>query len=205
MIVKIDGVISSGGDADLTIVPFGCISEIDYKKELSGESCELVNLGRAARNNGGPMLFCASTDNHGIKKLSAFLFENGKLVTIFDLNEGGKYSPSYGVGLFGRGSVKCGVLVGDDLFDCDLVKALSLCGCCLIIDLYPDFLNKNHIGAVNFYSYVYGVDFLCVCTDNSAFRIAGCDGVKTNCSGNIIDFPCKRLYREIRTKKPGCR
>lgn len=205
MRVKIDGVTSAGGGADLTIVPFGHLSEIDYKKELAGESGVLVKLGKIARNNGGSTLFCAPTDNHGIKKISAFLFEFGKLVSIFDLNEGGKYSPSFGVGSFGQNGKKCGVLIGDDLFDCDLVKALSLCGSCLIIDLYPDFLSKNHVCAVNFYSYVYGLDFICVGTDYSAYRFAGCAGAKTASVGSVIDFPCKRLYREISIKKPGSR
>jgi len=216
MIIRIlHGLSDATTDAQLTVVPYGVVDEIDYRKELKGETKELVSLGRVNRKTGGHCLVCAPSDNHGLKRLSAFLFEGGKLISIFDLNDGNvKYSPSYGVGTFSAGGVKCGVLVGDDGYDPDLVKALSLCGTGVIINLYPDLLTEMHVISARFFSYVYGVDFIGVGKNSSVACRAGgiiqsgvtaCDKAEIAVAGESFDMPCKRLYRESRTKKTGNR
>ncbi len=208
MRVSINSFSGDAGLCDLTVVPFGVIGEIDYKKELGGETKELVKLGHLSKKQGNACLFCAPSDNHGLKRLSAFLFEKGRLSSIFDVNDGsGKYSPSYGVGTFNVNGVKAGVLIGDDGFDCDLVKALSLCGCSAIIDIYPDFCNEKRENAACFFSYAFGIDYLSVGTDKTICCVAG---GKKNTGGKfggteIYELPCKRLYREIKMKKPGSR
>lgn len=193
--------------ADINVLPFGYTDEIDYKKELDGESGALVGLGHISKKNGGITLVGVPTDNHGLKRLSVIMFENGKLISIFDLNDGTKYSPSFGVGSFGLGGVKCGVLVGGDLFDCDNVKALSVCGCALIIDLYPDLLNENVINATNFYAYSFGIDCICICRDKVIASLAGGKKIQPSAitDGAIFDMPCKRIYRDAKIKKAGCR
>ena len=196
-------------DAELTIVKFGAVGEIDYKKELSGETKDLVFLGKSSKSFGGSTLFCAPSDNHGLKRLSAYLFTAGKLTAIFDMNEGyGKYISTCGVGTFSIGGVKIGVLIGNDGLDCDLVKSLVFCGCGLIIDLYPDFLTEIKEISAGFYSHVFGVDYVCVATDKVVARRAGGELVEfENADGKHLplELSGRRIYREVRAKKPGSR
>ena len=201
------GGFSGDKKADINVLPFGYTEEIDYKKELDGESGALVGLGHISKKNGGITLIGAPTDNHGLKRLSVIMFENGKLISIFDLNDGAKYSPAFGLGTFSVGGVKCGVLVGSDLFDCDNVKALSVCGCALIIDLYPDLLNENVTNATDFYSYSFGIDCISICTDKAIASLAGGNKIQPSVTTEdfVFDMPCKRIYREARIKKAGSR
>ena len=196
-------------DAELTIVKFGAVGEIDYKKELSGETKELVLLGKCSKSFGGSTLFCAPSDNHGLKRLSAYLFTCGKLTSIFDMNEGyGKYISTCGVGNFAVGGVKTGVLIGNDALDCDLVKSLVLCGCGLIIDLYPDFCTRIKEISAEFYSQAFGIDYLCVSTDKIVAMRAGgdCVDAKTDDGKSAtVELFGRRTYREVRAKKPGQR
>ena len=196
-------------DAELTIVKFGAVGEIDYKRELSGETKDLVLLGKSSKSFGGSTLFCAPSDNHGLKRLSAYLFSSGKLTSIYDMNEGyGKYIPTCGVGTFAIGGVKIGVLIGNDGLDCDLVKSLVFCGCGLIIDLYPDFCTRIKEISAEFYSHVFGIDYVCVTTDKVVAMRAGGEGIKSDSSDENFDsfeLSGRRIYREVRAKKPGSR
>ncbi len=191
-------------NADLTVVPFGTVGEIDYATELSGDTKELVALGRSSKrlaNGGGYTLVGAPSKNRAIRRLSGFLFENGRLSSIFDVNVGtAKYSPSYGVGVFNCKGTKCGVLLGDDCYSPDLVKALSLCGCGLIIDLYPDLLTEMRETAARFYSFTFGLDFLTVGNDRGVAYAAG--GMKKNFDSEIVLLG-RRIFSEVKIKKAG--
>lgn len=191
-------------DADLSVVPFGAVGEIDYATELSGDTKALVTLGRSSKrsaNVGGYTLVGAPSKNRAIRRLSGFLFENGRLSSIFDVNNGStKYSPSYGVGVFNCKGTKCGVLLGDDCYTPDLVKALSLCGCGLIIDLYPDLLTEMHETAARFYSFVFGLDYLTVGKDKASAYAAG--GIKKSIDKEVV-LSGKRIFSEVKIKKAG--
>lgn len=191
-------------DADLTVVPFGAVGEIDYATELSGDTKELVALGRLSKRStsgGGYTIVGAPSKNRAIRRLSGFLFENGRLSSIFDVNVGSaKYSPSYGVGVFNCKGTKCGVLLGDDCYSLDLVKALSLYGCGLIIDLYPDLLTEMRETAARFYSFTFGLDYLTVASDRAAAYAAG--GLKKNFDSEIVLLG-RRIFSEVKIKKAG--
>lgn len=202
--ISAKGHVEENSNCDLMIMPFGEVGEIDYSSELRGETKDLVKLGRTSKresSGASATLVGAYTKNRAIKRLSAFLFENGRLSYIFDVNDGfGKYASSYGVGYFICDNVKCGILLGNDSYSTDLVKALSLCGCSLIIDLYPDFLTPRRETIACFYSHIFGFDYLSVGKDKSIAYTAG--GNKKPFDAKI-ELSCKRFFREVYSKKPG--
>lgn len=190
-------------DDCINVVPFGFLKEINYKKQYDGSSDELVEAGRLSEKLGGTTVFGGVSDNLGIKKLSAFVFNGAKLVSICDMNDGDeKYSASFGYNILEICGKKTGIIVGNDVFCPDAVKALSLCGCVAIIDLYADFCENRARIAAEFYSFVYGVDFVAAGKKRSYyFASSGSGGqIKHDC---FIPLSCLKNYYEYRGKRRG--
>ena len=187
--------------SDLTVIPFGVCEEINYRKQLSGSSKQLVTLGRVCKARGGILLVGATSDNCGIKRKSVFVFEEGKLISICDMNcYEQKLSSAYGCKIINASGVKIGVLVDKDLFLPEAIKAFTYCGCGAIINLYADLLPKKASVAAEFYSYVYGVDTAVVASDkNCAFNACG-EQIRFF---NECVLTCKSNFKEVKIKKRG--
>lgn len=187
----------------INVIPFGIIGEINLKRQMQGCATDLVTIGKLSKKLGGLTFFGAETDNCGIKRRSVFVYDEGKLVSICDQNrQTDKFSPSFGYKTFTVCGKKIGVLVDKDLFEVDAVKTLIYSDCCAIIDLYADFLTKKNEVASEFYSYVFGVDFVVAATDGtSAFFSSDKSFLQSNACE--FELPCEKRYSEIRIKRRG--
>lgn len=186
----------------INVIPFGKIERVDFRRQLNGSGKELVELGRKAERLGGITLVGAESDNCGIMKKSVFIFEGARLISICDMNEyQEKYSSSYGFKSIEFKGKKLGVLVDKDIYSPSAVKALCLNGEHAIINLYGGLLPQKAFVGCEFYSYVYGVDFICVASHIAkAFNAKGEEVVMTNGEGN---FAFEGVYREIRRRQRG--
>lgn len=187
----------------VNVVPFGFLNEINFKHQLDGSSSDLVKAGRLSQSLGGITIFASVSDNLGIKKLSAFVFCGAKLISICDMNDGGeKYSASFGYNILDFGKEKFGVIVGADVFCPDAVKALSMCGCVSIIDLYEDFYEKKAKNAAEFYSFVYGIDFIAAGKTKSYYYNSSGTGIEIE-NGKPFSSYGKKVFKEIKQKRSG--
>ena len=186
----------------INIVPFGKVLRIDYKKQLNGNGKELVNLGRLSERLGGITLIGAESDNCGSIKKSIFVFEGAKLIAICDMNRAEeKYAPSFGYRIINFEGKKIGLIVDRDLFSPEAVKSLVNCGVSAIIDLYEGFLTKKVQIAVEFYAYVYGVDFVLVSQKTGV--IFNAYGKEVEIKEECANIECQAVYRELKCKKRG--
>lgn len=203
--VKVTDKFGAKTGGDINVLPFGCVGEINFKKQLDGSADELVKLGRLSLNLKGALLLGCVSDNYGVKRRSAFLFEKGRLRSICDMNayeEG--YACSFGYKIFSVGSKKAGVLVDKDLYSPAAVEALVSCGCDAIINLYEGFSGRKAELAAEFYSYVYGVNFVFV-SENVFFAFDSDGNPLALTTDKIVDLPDLKKCKEVRVKKRGLR
>ncbi len=186
----------------INVMPFGEIGTVDYKRQLRGEGKELVNLGRLSRKLGGVTLVGGISDNVGVMKKSVFVFKDSSLVSICDMNkQEERFSSSFGYKIIEFSGKKIGVLVDRDIFCVSAISSLVNCGVSLIINLYEGLCGKKAEIASEFYSYVFGVDFLCV-SQNEAFAF-NAFGERKNFLMGEIEMQGECIYRECRRKIRG--
>lgn len=188
---------------DVNLLPFGLTGEINFKKQLDGSAKELVDLGRLSSACGGLTVLGAVSDNYGVKRRSAFVFEKGRLCSICDMNvceEG--FSPSLGYKIFNAGGRKIGILADRDVYSPQAVQALALCGCDAIINLYAGFSGRKAEIAAEFFAYLYGVNF--VFLSENSFMAFNPDGepISLNADGEI-ELPEVKKAHETRVKRRG--
>ena len=186
----------------INVIPFGKIDRIDFRKQINGSGKELVQLGKFAEKLGGITLVGAESDNCGMKKKSVFVFEGAKLASICDMNEyQEKYQSSYGFKSIEFKGKKIGILVDKDIYSPSAVKAFCLNGEHAIINIYAGLLPKKAVIGCEFYSYVYGIDFVCVSQKEvKGFNARGEEVLMTNNEGF---FALEGVFREVRKKQRG--
>ena len=194
-------------NAEVIVFGFGGIEELNYKRELRGETEELVKIGRLSKETGSIVIAGTITDNYGTKKMSAVVADKGKIVGIADMNSknpNGEYTSGGGFKIITTQIGKIGILIGDDIFIPEAVKSMSLCETDLIVGLYGGLSDYKPNILMRAYSILYGVP-MCMCSNKISFA--------TNINGDIIfsspknvcvlDIPTKKVYREITTRQRG--
>lgn len=189
----------------VNVIPYGIFGEINFRKQLDGSSKDLVNGGRISKRLGGITLIGAQTDNCSLKRKSVLVYESGKLLSICDMNEQTeKYAPAFGYKIITFSGKKIGILVDKDLYFPDAIKSLIFCDCCAIINLYAGFLTKKASVCAEFYSFIYGSDFMVLAKDKSvAFNSDG-ESILIN-SNQVTELSCEKRYKEVRIKRRGAR
>lgn len=116
---------------DLLLCGFNTKKRIRYGKELSGETNVLKDIAALSERKNLTIVAAFDTDNYGIIKHSACVFDRGKLLGISDMSVSlgdSPYMPGGSAKIFDTSAGKIGVAVGDDLYSYDLMRAFALCG-----------------------------------------------------------------------------
>ena len=186
----------------INLVSFEQTGVINFKREIEGKGHDLVDLGKYSALLGGVTLAGGISDNCGLKRKSIFVFERGRLNCICDMNRyEEKFSTANGYKIISYDNKKIGILVDKDLYSPDAVKALVLCGVGLIINLYEGFSAKKAVIASEFYSYVYGVDFLHISQNQqTAFD---CFGMPIAFDGDLVNFEGTGSFKETKVRARG--
>ena len=191
------------------IIAFGFegIKKLSYKKELRGETEELVKIGRLSRDTKSIVVCGTETENYGIKRLSVVVADKGKIVGIADQNaksENSVYSSGGGYKIINTAIGKIGILVGEDLFCPEAVKSMSLCEADLIIAIYAGISDHKPNIIARAYSLLYGVP-ICVCAKGFSFAttIKGETHFSSPQAVSVVDVPTKKVYREIVSRQRG--
>lgn len=186
----------------INLVSFEQTGIINFKKEIEGKGRDLVELGRYSALLGGITLAGGISDNCGVKKKSIFVFEKGRLNCICDMNRfEEKFSTASGYKIISYENKKIGILVDKDLYSPDAVKALILCGVGLIINLYEGFSAKKAVVSSEFYSYVYGVDFVHISQNQQvAFD---CYGMPISFADDCVILEANGAFKETKVRVRG--
>ena len=154
------------GEAELLLFGFEGLGAINYEKELKGESnffAEVATLSKVQKN----VVVCGCiTDMRGIKRKSAVVAENGRLLGVSDMMNAVDGAGNGGAALrvYETKAGRMGVAVADDLYFPDVVKSLSVCGCDFIVCPFGRITSSLQSALLRAYAYCYGVPiFLCGC------------------------------------------
>ena len=73
-------------EADVYLLPFSALGEIDYERELKGESGGFESIARLSKKKNAVVVGGCTTNLHGIRKKSVAVAEKGKLLGVTDKN-----------------------------------------------------------------------------------------------------------------------
>lgn len=151
--------------AELYCFSFGAIGEVNYEREVRGDSAELEDVALFSRNFDCTVIAGCYTDTKGVKRKSAVVAEKGKILGISDMTtgfDGDKYKCGSGIRVYETAVGKIGVLVGQDVYFPELVKSLALCGSDQIICMYEFLGDSLEQILLRANSFCYGVP-MCMC------------------------------------------
>ncbi|MBR7100246.1 MAG: hypothetical protein IKC91_03720 [Clostridia bacterium] len=151
--------------AHLYCFAFGSIGEVNYEKEVCGESAELEEVALFSRNFNCTVIAGCYTDTKGIKRKSAVVAEKGKILGISDMTtgiDGDIYKCGSGIRVYDTSVGKIGVLVGQDIYFPELFKSLAQCGSEQIVCLYESVGDSLEQILLRANAFCYGVP-ICMC------------------------------------------
>lgn len=151
--------------AELYCLSFGSIDEVDYGKEVRGESAELEEVALFSRNFECTVITGCYTNAKGVKRRSAVVADRGKILGISDMTagfDGDKYKCGFGVRVYETCAGRIGVVVGQDLYFPELIRSLAQCGSELIVVLYENLGDSLEQILIRADAFRFGVP-LCMC------------------------------------------
>ena len=141
---------------DLLLFGFEGLGEVDYRRELAGESEKLADMAILSREAGCTVVAGGVTLSCGARYKSAAVAEKGRILGVADMlyvEEGQLYRGGAHLKVFDTAAGKIGVCVGEDLFYPSLAEAFSLCDADLIVSIFggaEDFAPQLMLRACSF-------------------------------------------------------
>ena len=123
-------------ECDIAVFGFKGLGEVDYESELKGLTDKFEDAARLSKAAKCGVLCGCKTNSRGVLRKSVSVADRGKLLGISDMNhviDGENYKSGAGLGVYSVGGYKIGLCVENDLLFPDGFKALSLCGCNVIV------------------------------------------------------------------------
>ncbi len=169
-------------NADYDMIAFGFNGNeiINYGSELKGDSNRLKQLAVYSETTGKTVVSAFDTDNYGIIKHSAGVFDDGKLLGVSDMTvamSNGPYMPGAFGKLYDTRSGKFAVAIGDDLYRYELFKSFAVCGADFVVAMKKSDVEDINYSILRAYSYLLGFPILLVCKNRA---------IATDVQGNLI-------------------
>lgn len=183
------------------------LNKINYKNELNGSENLLTNFAKISKNTSKVIIAGAFSDNYGIKRKSSVIADKGKLLGIQDMclsYNANSYSIGGSHKIFQTSQGKIGVVVDDDVYNLESVKAMSICDADIIVAIIFSEEKPQFSYLIKTYSYLFGIPFVML-TKNSVL-VSDINGeiISGGRSGEMHSIlPIKKGYRLISLKKRG--
>ena len=120
---------------DVLLFGFNGIGEVSYEKELKGESGFFADVALLSKVGQNIVVSGCITDTRGVKRKSAVVAEKGKLLGVSDMLNAvdGEVNCGAALKIYDTSIGKMGVVLAEDVFFFEVMKALSVCGCDFIV------------------------------------------------------------------------
>lgn len=191
------------GSADIFLLPFSALGEVNFDDEIAGRSEKLKDLARLSKNLSAAVICGGYTDIKGIKRKSAVAANKGKIIGVADgiICDDKKFRPGAGLKIFDFPAGKIGVAVGEDVMLPDVIKSLAACGCAAAVCPFETLSSAAAITVARAHAFIYGIT-VCLAANNYSFAVApsGDIAFATGISGFIYEFAPSNEYR-IRERK----
>lgn len=191
---------------DAAVFGFDSLGEVDYESELSGKTDKFGELARLSKK-AQCSLFCGcKTDSRGLKRISVAAADRGKLLGISDMMhviDAEEYKSGGTLGFYNAGGYKVGLCIENDLYFPENAKALSMCGCNVVLVLMEEVKDNLPPLLIRAYSYLYGVPHVLCAGKYSYF--ADITGAIATSSQKITAFETdpKNCYRVVTERRRG--
>lgn len=191
----------------LIVFGFNGAGEISYERELKGESDFFEKTALLSKTANAVVISGCVTNTCGRKRRSAVVSQQGRLLGVSDTLHAvdGEYDSGAGLRVYETKLGKIGVVVSEDIYFPETVKALSLCGSELIVCPFGKTRDELQSVLLRASAYYYGVPILFCGVGYS--MIAQTDGTlafASPLSPVDVDFENKKEYHLVETRKRGC-
>ena len=177
-------------DCDLLVFGFDGLGEVDYRRELAGETSKLEDMAILSREAGCTVISGCFTDSCGVRHKSAAIAEKGRILGVADMlhvTEPNEFKSGAHLKMYETAAGKIGLCVGEDLYFPSVCESLALFDADVIVSVFgaaEDFVPQLMMRACAFSS---GVN-VCMCAAGIA-QIASPDGdIRMRAARRECDF-----------------
>lgn len=191
---------------DVAIFGFQGLGEVDYERELKGETEKFEEAARLSKSAGCGLISGCKTLSRGVPRKSAAVADRGKLLGISDMNyviDCEEYKSGASLGFYKVNGCKIGLCIENDLMFPDAVKALSMCGCNAVVALLEEVRDNIPPLLIRAYSYLFGVPII-MCAGKTAYFSDISGAIATSSQGvNLFDVTPQSRYHLVTTRLRG--
>lgn len=118
------------GACELVVFGFNGIAEVSYEKELKGETAWFEDAALLSKTMDTTVVSGCITDTRGHKRKSAVVAEHGRLLGVSDMLNviDGAVNSGAALRVYETKAGKMGLVVAEDLYFSETIRALALCG-----------------------------------------------------------------------------
>lgn len=160
---RLDGLTNACDIAEnVTLCSFDCMGTVSYERELKGESDFFENATRLSKQTKGLVVCGCITDTKGMKRKSALVAENGRLLGVSDMTHtmDGEVTCGAGLRVYDTKIGRVGVVVAEDITFPQVVDSLTACGSDFILCPYARVTDSVLQVLLRAYAHLYGVPIL---------------------------------------------
>lgn len=193
-------------ECDIAVFGFGGLGEVDFEKELTGESEKFEDAAKLSKTAECGLISGCKTRSRGLVRKSVAVADRGKLLGISDMNhvlDGEQFKSGAGLGFYRANGCKIGLCIENDLLFPDTFKALSLCGCNAIVVILEELKDGIPPLLIRAYSYLYGVPVI-MCAGKTAYFADISGALATSTQGvTLFEINPQNRYHLVTTRTRG--
>lgn len=195
-----------GSDADILFFGFRSLGEVSYERELKGETSFFEDVAILSKECGNIVVCGCVTDTRGLKRKSAVVAENGRILGVSDMlnSVDGEYSSGAGLRVYDTKAGKLGLVVAEDLYFPEVLRTLAVCGSDLVLCPFGQVSDFTEGILLRSAAFSYGVP-MCLCGIGYSL-IADISGEEMFASPDSpveFSFEKKQEYHLVETRRRG--
>lgn len=153
-----------GSDADIIFFGFQGLAEVNYERELKGETNYFEDAAILSKENHNIVVCGCVTDTRGLKRKSAVVAENGRILGVSDMLHAidGEFSSGAGLRVYETKVGRLGVAVAEDLYFPEILRTFAVCGSDLVLCPFGVVTDHTEGVLLRAAAFSYGVE-MCLC------------------------------------------
>ncbi len=178
---------------------------VDYRRELQGETHFFHDAAILSKRLQSVVVCGCTTDTHGLKRKSAMVAEDGRLLGVSDRIHAFQPQENSGAALrvYDTKIGKMGVAVAEDLLFPDVIKTLALCGSAFVVCTFGK-IERVHTVLARAHAYCFGLPIL-LCGEG--YSLLANEKGEIACASPLaqwgFSFCEKPRYRLVQTRTKG--
>ena len=193
-------------ECDIALFGFNGLGEVDYERELKGETEKFEETARLSKVASCGVLSGCITDSRGVRRKSVAVSDRGKLLGISDMNhaiDSEDLKSGSALGFYKVNGCKIGICIENDIKFPDTVKSLTACGCNVVVAVMEEIKDCVPPLIARAYSYLYGVPVI-LCAGKTAYfaDISGAIATSTQ-KHALFEVSPQNRYHLVTTRTKG--